>query len=745
MLIYHHMKIHKQITFILLLFCINVYSQKPLSAKEFKTPALKYHPRPLYFWNNATVIADTVVAQMQNFRDKCGYGGFGILAYGKNFKPEYLSNDYFKVYGAALAKAKALGLTMCLYDEFGFPSGSGGAFNADGVPRFKNKYPQHTIKRLDKTDTIVIGSSNFRGRIPAGKVMAVVAMETTTKQLIDLTNTATDSIFSWMVPAGEWRLMFFRCVADRSPIADYLDPTAVKCFIEMTHEAYYARFKDYFGTTIDGTFFDEPTMYRANGRIWTGNFNLLFEKKYGYSPAKYYPALWYDIGEQTQAARNLLFGFRTELYATAFTKEVNDWSLAHGVTATGHQDQEEILNPVSVAGDLMKCFKYLEIPGIDKIGGKRPAERFYKVVSSAAYNWDHTLIMSETYGAMGDLEWDSIYSIALDQYAKGINNLIPHAVWYDTSKVTYKPELSYRHRKYANQLPEFNHFLARLNLLLQPPGRHVADIAVLYPIQTLQGEHYLDGPVIATYGGVQIPKTDYANVANWITEASGKDYTYIHPEVLDERCTVENGNLLLANKINAESFKVMILPSCKTMSINNLQKVKQFYDQGGKVIFTTQLPSKSAEPDKDNTIKSMVNYFFPNLPDRIDSSANQIVSNRNAKGGKVLYIQYPNYKNITSALSETVENPDVEMPGNTGLRYIHKVVNGKNLYLIANIGEKQFKGLVKLKGKLRLEVRNPHNGTISRPSLKYVKIANTDYTEVSLSLDRVRSIFLVEK
>jgi len=36
-------------------------------------------------------------------------------------------------------------------------------------------------------------------------------------------------------------------------------------------------------------------MHPMDGRMWTGSFNQGFEKKYGYSPMKYYPALWYDI------------------------------------------------------------------------------------------------------------------------------------------------------------------------------------------------------------------------------------------------------------------------------------------------------------------------------------------------------------------------------------------------------------------------------------------------------------------
>lgn len=159
-----------------------------------------------------------------------------------------------------------------------------------------------------------------------------------------------------------------------------------------------------------------------------------------------------------------------------------------------------MLNPVSVAGDLMLCGKYMDVPGIDKIGGDRPAELFYKVVSSSAANWDKRLVMSETFGAMGNIPVRELYTIAMEQYTKGINQLIPHAVWYNDADVTFLPELSYRNPLYNEALPAFNRFLARLNYLLQPEGRTVADIAMLYPIETLQAGHYLDGRRVITPG-----------------------------------------------------------------------------------------------------------------------------------------------------------------------------------------------------------------------------------------------------
>ena len=89
-----------------------------------------------------TARMEGIAGQLQHAHDECGYGGFGILPFGKGFTPKYLSEDYFKVYGAALKKARELGMTMCIYDEYGFPSGSAGAIHGDGVGRFANKHPE---------------------------------------------------------------------------------------------------------------------------------------------------------------------------------------------------------------------------------------------------------------------------------------------------------------------------------------------------------------------------------------------------------------------------------------------------------------------------------------------------------------------------------------------------------------------------------------------------------------------------
>ena len=48
--------------------------------QEFADPPQRHWPRPLWFWNDISVSVGTVREQMRLGRDRCRYGGFGILA-----------------------------------------------------------------------------------------------------------------------------------------------------------------------------------------------------------------------------------------------------------------------------------------------------------------------------------------------------------------------------------------------------------------------------------------------------------------------------------------------------------------------------------------------------------------------------------------------------------------------------------------------------------------------------------------
>lgn len=692
---------------------------------EFANPDICWRPIPLWFWNDAEVTEEGITSQLEMMIGQDGYGGCAILPFGEGFRPEYLSDEYFTLYQKAISIVKSYGGRMSLYDEYGFPSGSIGAKHGDGIPRLMNRYPGKTLKRLDKEELECPSGGMVTADIPDGTLMAVTAVNRTTGEVRDIRSFIEEGTLKWAAPEDgiSWTVMFFVCRIDGDPNVDYLSSEAVKLFINETHEEYFKRFPEEFGSTITSTFFDEPTMYRCEGRMWTDDFNASFTEAYGIQPDCLYPHLWYDLGNDTPQARCMMFGHRSRLYSEGFMKTIAEWSTEHHILSTGHQDQEEILNTSSISGDLLLCGSTMTMPGIDKIGGDRPAERFYKVVSSSAYNWDHDAVMSETFGAMGNIPFSDMYKIAIEQYTKGITDLIPHAVWYDDSHVTFLPELSGRNPLYAEGLPDFNRFLSRLRYILARPGQHVADIAVLYPVQTQYAGHHLDGPLSRYEGGVKVPGTDYDRISAILTDTLGRDFAYIHPDVLNERCTVEDGGeMILHNVLNTETFNTIILPGVKVIDVNNLRIIREAAESGANVIFTTSVPSLSATSDATDT--------------EIAEMAAGMVEN-----GLAVFVGSPDAAALSEALIPSEMKADVLFTGEGHpLNYIHKRIGRSEVFYFGNINDSSSECTVSLLGKKgRGMLMNPHTGTATPLTATY----HNGRTEFKLNLDEGESMFAV--
>jgi hypothetical protein len=256
---------------------------------------------------------------------------------------------------------------------------------------------------------------------------------------------------------------------------------------------------------------------------------------------------------------------------------------------------------------LIKAFRHQPIPGLDQIFAYGRGSPMYKVVSSAAVNYARPLVMTECYGGM-NLPLPNLYREAMDQFAKGVNLMVPHAVWYRTNPITFPPELSYRTEPYASELPRYNKYVGRLQRVLQQ-GRPVVDIAVLYPIHGLQAAYHF-GPGRPYTGGVIPEWADYMAVGERLSLELRHDFTYLHPETLDTRCRVTNGLLELEQPDCPQQYRLMVLPGMEAVSARNLAKVKSFFDQGGRVIATTRLPDHSAELGQSDEVRAMIRHIF---------------------------------------------------------------------------------------------------------------------------------------
>jgi hypothetical protein len=120
---------------------------------------------------------------------------------------------------------------------------------------------------------------------------------------------------------------------------------------------------------------------------------------------------------------------------------------------------------------------------------------------------------------------------------------------------------------------------------------------------------------------VNIPEADYVYLGELLATRVCRDYTFLHPEVLDERCSVKGNRITLNNEINREEYKVLILPGHRTIRWSNLKKIKHFCDNGGKVIATGQLPYKSAEFGRDAEVVAAIKAMFPKVNQQILATA----------------------------------------------------------------------------------------------------------------------------
>jgi len=108
---------------------------------------------------------------------------------------------------------------------------------------------------------------------------------------------------------------------------------------------------------------------------------------------------------------------------------------------------------------------------------------------------------------------------------------------------------------------------------------------------------------------------------------------------------------------------VLIVPAGDVISAAAAAKIKEFYDQGGTVIATTQLPTKSAEFGKDREVRQAVADVFgvsPDAPlkadvrraqDRLNFYVFWYYIKQNKAGGKAIFLPTPHPWLLDYALS----------------------------------------------------------------------------------------------
>lgn len=171
----------------------------------------------------------------------------------------------------------------------------------------------------------------------------------------------------------------------------------------------------------------------------------------------------------------------------------------------------------------------------------------FKLISSAAEAFDRPVTAAECYGNYpADMDSLMLYRLAMDGADGTWRQLfVPHGMWYDTEQVKIPPLISHDSKLLGPALHRYSDYVGRSVALLWIRGRRVTDIALLYPIHSLE-------PGTASCRAVRIrAKTSRQRItttrsAAWLTGELRQDFTFVHPELLQGNLySVHDGRLVL--------------------------------------------------------------------------------------------------------------------------------------------------------------------------------------------------------
>lgn len=817
------MKIPFTIFCILLALPAFIYAQRKTDWKtEFANPSSEFRLHP----SGSVIPPDKVInnspfgrrMEPNSVKYANGYGGVELSPSSRS-NPAPFSDEWFKFYRAALEEAKQAGKTVVVYDDIDYPSGV--ANN-----RIVAEYPELLAPKLRAIEKNIKGPAAISTVLfnYEGELLGAVAWNQETNERINISGSlSSDKKLTYSIPAGNWKIMVFSLIRN-GRLIDYMDPAAVDKYIELVYDSYYKNLGDYFGTVITKNFFDDVGFWYLEN-YWNKACGETFRARNGKDPVLYYPAFWYNIGEETNAAREQLFSIRAERIGEVFSKRLTEWCTAHKISCMGHTPGNYDPNPNEMYGDPFKFYKYQQIPFSDIIGGYAAGRPGWKFPSSVGNLNNRELAGSEIFGAFPqpDTYGDKAYMTFMEAMTRGISFFVPFGQpnfpeGYESFRKKQVPEG-------LNPIQDYNLWAGRSGFLLQK-GRTVADIMLVFPIESVMaydnfwggitdadksvtkkaiveadpmlnaiagaggslsersmtnltafglvgfGQKKSDKPVVVPkekieFGANHVPPgTDFMKISDQLTGNLRRDFNFVEAdEFVTGKFSIKKGSIKMNQPLTWQEYKLVIVPSCYVMNLGMLKKLQDFYKAGGKILFTGNIAFKAAEFGKDAEVAALIKEFLG-----LDSQPVNNFALTNKAGGKILYITKATAESLNAAVDELLPNGDVLIDSVPGIdrpdfgevvmgidfkgvgvpdelvgevSYIHKVKDGRDVYLFINSSMKPVTTQVKVRGKKTLEQWNPHTGKIGLWNTRYVKINGQDYTTFTLNLTPVTSLFAV--
>jgi len=698
------------------------------------------------------------------------------------------SPQFFNVFTDIAEAADLMGLSLGYLDD------------THMMKAYISEKPESACRILTRyTSSCTSGDHMKIKRRGEGVLMSVVAVNDDDLTILDLREFVGDEYIEWDVPEGNWNVEQYVC--ERDPDAGYIDlfdyDTSLD-YLKNTLKPLIDRLEIKGRRGIDLYVYKNINYCGGNRRIWHTSFNKVFEAAYGFDPAPYYPILFRDFGGSAKRFKSMLMECRSSLFNSGFPKAAGDYCRTKNIFCTGYPEEGKSVACSWMFGDGQLYHQHSTAPGVAMSFAYLYGLNGIKVASGAADVFGCETVSADIFKHYKGLTREVIYKESMNSFVRGVNMLFAHLG--EDRDMTESGEGEGTGRlgslfQKGDEAADFSDFAARVGAMLRG-GEHISEAAIVYPIHSIHAMSYLYQAQADGFEYSNTPENeDYMELMNSFLNYVGIDTSFIHPEAISEKSLAEGGTLYIDNGKSMMKFKLLVLPSMYVASLKTLRMIKKFFDEGGKIIATDNLPSFAAEysdvsadvnkglklrTKEDEELGELLDYIFG--PECRDNTIyKNYYVNTNDKGGVAYF--FPSNKTsvdgtdsvsaniLYQAVGKFAFTPDVyidRMPrrefsgivnyhlpafmkiGVAGylakgcsMNYIHKRMAGADVYYITNTTGDEYKGNILLRGRHQPEEWNPYNGKIKKIPYDYVRFRGEVYTKVNTTIEASSCTFLV--
>lgn len=385
-------------------------------------------------------------------------------------------------------------------------------------------------------------------------------------------------------------------------------------------------------------FFSDELAFNIRGNLWNDAFAGEFIKRKGYDLVPQWEAIFVDIGDETEKIRLDYYDVIVQLIEEGYFIPIYNWNQDRGMTfGCDHGGRGR---DITEFGDYFRTQRWVQGPGNDQPNLSSDIIKT-KVSSSIAHLYNRPRTWLEGYYGSGwGTSTNELADATFRNFCLGHNLLTLHGLYYTTYGGFWEwaPPCNHFRMPYWKHMDQFLECTKRLSYLMTR-GRHVCDVAILYPVAAMEGGKQ----------GEEAVNTAFAIGEALYTHSI--DFDFMDFESLN-RAEVSQQAL----HVSGEEYKAVIVPSMGTIRYQNLVKLHEFSQKGGLVYFVGELPSASDRQGRN------------------DSALNQLVAEILVQNHR---LHTP--EEVLSAL-QSAFTPDINGPEHPFI--LHRRIDRKDVYMV---------------------------------------------------------------